>query len=382
MASKLATIRAAIRRWREKGLITPEVARRLRAEAETVARAEERRWSQYAVAATAAAVLLVAGGTFFAWVWPDLGPGARSILLGGVAVGVFLLGRWMEIRERWVPAAYMLQTAALGLLLGSVMYSEEGWGDATAGGMAAGVVALAAPVAALADSLRRNPVMPAIEVTAAYPFLYAFLDRSTPLEVEAILWILDAAMAVSVTLLILRLRATEEAPEGDWALGAFVASLFAGLVLVFFTATESLGTSAEDAVWALDAWLVAVVVLSGWACRRVGREATTGARVLAYAILLAVVFAFWTMAGALDAGSLVTATAVAGVGALGLLYALPRGLRAPILSSCVALLAAAWYYAAAESGALGVVGALVFSAAVLFWVSVRLGGREAESATP
>ncbi|NIP57126.1 MAG: DUF2157 domain-containing protein [Gemmatimonadetes bacterium] len=373
MPSARDHVEKAIRRWREKGLVSPELAERLRSEAADAGRVEERRWSQYAVAGTGAAVLLVAGGTFFAWAWPALGPGARSILLGGVAVVAFVVGRAMEIRERWVPAAYMLQTAGLGLLLLSLAYSEETWDDATLGGVVSGAVALAAPMAALAHSLRRNAVMPAIEVAVAYPYLFLFLDRSTTLDIPAILWILDGVMVASIGVLALRIRSAGGDPGEEWALGAFVASLFSGLVLVFFTATESLGASGEDAVWALDAWLVAVVLLTVWAARTSGREAEVEHRVLGYAILLGVLFAFWTLAGALDVGVLVTALGVAAVGVAGLVYALPRQSRGPIMSSCLALLIAAWYYGVAESGALGAVGALVFTAILLFWISTRLG---------
>ncbi len=42
---------------------------------------EGRRWSQYLLAATGGAVLIVAGGTFLAWAWPEMGPAGQSVTL-------------------------------------------------------------------------------------------------------------------------------------------------------------------------------------------------------------------------------------------------------------------------------------------------------------
>lgn len=102
----------------------------------------------------------------------------------------------------------------------SLAYAERSWEDATAGGVVVGAVALAAPVVALAHSLRRNPVMPAIEVAVAYP--YPFLDRSTTPGPPATLWILDGVMLASIAVLALRIRAAGRRGGDEWALDAWL----------------------------------------------------------------------------------------------------------------------------------------------------------------
>ncbi|MSR37001.1 MAG: hypothetical protein EXR95_10250 [Gemmatimonadetes bacterium] len=47
--------------------------------------------------------------------------------------------------------------------------------------------------------------------------------------------------------------------------------------------------------------------------------------------------------------------------------------RAVLISGCLALLSAAWYYGIERGGALGAVAALAATAALLFWLSARLG---------
>ena len=44
-----------------------------------------------------------------------------------------------------------------------------------------------------------------------------------------------------------------------------------------------------------------------------------------------------------------------------------------MVAGCLALLAVVWYYGIERGGALGVVAALAATAALLFWLSARLG---------
>ena len=67
----------ALQRWETKGLLTPDTTQALRTELEEELRGEGRRWSQYLLAATGGAILIIAGATFLAWVWPGMGPAGQ-----------------------------------------------------------------------------------------------------------------------------------------------------------------------------------------------------------------------------------------------------------------------------------------------------------------
>lgn len=413
MASPADHVRRAIDRWQEKGLVDPDTARRLRAESEMESRSGERRWSQYALGSTGAILLIIAGSVFFSWIWPSFGSGGQSIALAGIAVLGFGVGRAMERRDRWIPAAYMLQAAGLALLLISTAYSEEAWPEATAGGMIAGLVAAAAPILALIRSHRRNSVLPPIEVTLGYMGVVILFQRATGIPIETTLWIVDAVLIASLAGMALRLRSaraaygsmgsvdtpsrassshsrmapedaipTEEQSAGDWVRNAFLVSLFCGLPLAFVTATESLDVGADDAAFALDVWLAVIAVLSLWTVRLTRSGSRLEHRLITYCLLIAIVLAFWTLEAALSLDALATAAGLAGVGILGFAYALPRSARGPTLASCLAVVIGAWYYGVTEAGTLGVVAALAFSAIVLFVISASLGWRgEAEVRT-
>ena len=155
-------VEAAIERWHEQGLVSAELAARLRDEHVEATRDNRRRFSQYAIAGTAGVLLVLAGATFLAWTWPSLGPRIRTLVIGGLGLGVQGLGFYLEGTSRNRPVSYALQTTGLALLLGAYAYSEESWPDATAGGLVAGVLSLATPLALAPIFIRRNSVMPAV----------------------------------------------------------------------------------------------------------------------------------------------------------------------------------------------------------------------------
>lgn len=96
-------------------------------------------------------------------------------------------------------------------------------------------------------------------------------------------------------------------------------------------------------------------------------------RQLGYAVLIGTGL-LWGMASEVwDAPAEVTALLMAVWGALGLFYATRWGARTTLLASCLAAVAAAWQYGLDRGGALGVVLALATAAALLFWVSTRVG---------
>ena len=371
----------ALSRWEAKGLLTPEVTAGLRGEMEEELQEEGRRWSQYLLAGTGGAVLIVAGSTFLAWAWPSMGPAGQALSLGVIGLLILGLGIRLPGAGRWVPVAYLLQISGPVLVFMAFVHSERAWPDGTLGGVGAGVLGLVIPLVLVWISLRRDAVLAAIQAALGFLFLYAFFDRALSLDEETILWILDGIMVVGLAGVGYRLKD----PEGpEWAMPVFASLVFAALILLIFSG---------DALWHLDAytvvpldiWLITVAGLSFW-----GLQEGTPAhlrrdwleRVLALCVLLGIAFGFMTTLEALDTGPTAAAMTVGGVGGLGLWYALPRGSREVLVTSCLALLISSWYYGAETGGALGAVLALAIMAAVLFWGSARLGKGAAAETPP
>ena len=263
MASARDILMAAIDRWSEAGLLEPSLEAELRQDVTSSTARERARWSQFIVAGTGAVVSLIAAGVFLGWAWPVMDVAARTMVLIAVGLALDLLGIRLERRDRWTPASYLMQTAGLGILLGAGAYSVDAWPNATAGGVLIGLVVLLVPLVGGWHSVRRNPVMPAIHVAAGYAFFGLFLNRAFDLSGDEIVWILDAVLLLSVMVLLRRIRLRGTEGDSEWALNAFVASLYAGLVLVFFTAIGPLNMT-DDAVFALDLWWVTVVGLTLW----------------------------------------------------------------------------------------------------------------------
>jgi hypothetical protein len=359
------------------------VAEALRGELVEQTAGETRRWSQYALAATGGAVLIIAGATFLSWAWPEMGYGGQSLTLG--IIGLFILGLGLRLhgRGRWGPVAYLLQLAGPVLLIMALAYSENAWPDRSFGGIVAGGLGLLIPVALLALTLRRDPVLAALHAVLAFLFLFLFLDRALGLELQTCLWILDGVLVLGLVFLAIRLR-DESSPE--WALNFFTALLYATPVLLVLSG-EVLWELEEWTIIPLDLWLVIAALLSLWAMQEgapVQLKRDWYERQLAYCLILGIFFAFITTLETFDAGPNTAALTVAALGGLGLWFALPRGSRPVLLASCLALLIAAWYYGAEKAGALGAVLALSVTAAILFWgssrVGARSGGNEVEAA--
>ena len=69
------------------------------------------------------------------------------------------------------------------------------------------------------------------------------------------------------------------------------------------------------------------------------------------------------------------------IGGAAMAHGLYREERAVLVAGCFALLVAAWYYGVDRGGVLGAIAALAATAALLFWLSARLG-REPAGAPP
>ncbi len=367
-------VHEAIDRWEQKGLIDGGLAGTLRAEAAEARSAGTARYGQYILAGTGAAVLLIAAGVFLDWSWPLMSRSVRSGVLALAGVLTHLAGVWLEDRRRWRPAAYLLQTAALGLLLFAAVYSEGAWADRTPGGIVVGVLSLLVPLVLAPRSMRRNVVMPAVHFCAALAFLSLFLDRTLSLDDEQIVWTLDAVLVASSLALVGLVSRDPGGEHHPWALNAFATSMLAGFVLVGLTGAGPLSLG-DDIVIPLDLWLFLVVALTLWGIHR----APVGLRRDWFADLLAACIAAWVPLGlftvdALHAPPEMALVLVSGGGALGLLYGSRQGARRVLTVSAVAFIAGIWYWAVDRGGALGAALALVATAALLFWISGRSGG--------
>jgi len=360
----------AIRRWEDKVLLDGELADRLRAEVEEDSAAGTQRLFQYALATTGAVILLIAGGVFTDWAWPLMTEALRAGLLCLVGLGVHLGGVRIEGGRRWLPAAYLMQTAGLALLIFGLMYSDNAWPDMSAGGIASGVVALAVPFVLGLRTLRLNPVMPAVHLAMGLIFLTVFFARATPLLGKDILWVVDGVLLLAV-LRMMRILAGD--PGGErypWALNAFAVSLYAGFVLMFFTAGISLDLG-QDAIYPMDAWLFLMMAVTVYGIH----WAPEGLRRGWFGLQLALCQLAWIPLGMVSTVEVAAGPpeaalmAVGGSGIAGFLYARRNGVREILAVSALSFVIGAWYWGVERAGALGAVAALVVTAGLLFWAS-------------
>ena len=369
-------IESALERWQDAGLISGELAERLREEHAHSQRRGRRRFLQYAVSGTAGILLVIAAVSFFSWSWPDLGPGARSCVIAGTGIAIMLLGMRLEAVRRYVPVTYALQASGLILLLAAYVYSMEAWDNTTVGGVVVGLLALATPVATIPVFVRRNPVMPAVGTALGYGFLAAFLFRAFDLDADAIIWVLDGALVATLAVLGALLHAGRAESVSRRTLYAFAVSLYAGYALAGMTAAGPLELG-DETLLALDAWLLLVTGLALWGIHRAPptlRSARYSLH-LAASVLLAIPLGFGTTRELYDLPPLVAAAVVAGAGGAGLWYGLRADTRPLVLCSCATIVSAAWYLGVDAGNRLGTVLALAFTAALFFWVATRLGRR-------
>lgn len=371
---------AALERWVQSGLMTPEQADVLGRENDDFTGDQRRNWVQYIVSATAGVLTIIAAGVFLGWSWPHLGDVTRTgvIAVGGVAL--LLGGMFLERRPGRVPVGYMMQTAGLAVLLMAYVYSERAWENGSLLAIGLGIPVLSLPLVLAPLTIRRNAVMPAVVTTLGYAYLLVFLVR-TGLDEEAALWIVDGVMVLSLVVLgllaLIRARDPEVEEgwsEGGWEPAAFSATLLASPILIMITALGPLNWD-ENAVFALDLWWVFLMAVTLWTIHLAPpslRRAWVPPQ-LAWAVFCGIVLAFWTILGPLDGDPWMAAGAVGALGAASLWHGLAFELRETVVSGCVALVVAAWYFGI-ESGALGTVVALGFTAGLLFWVSGRVGG--------
>jgi hypothetical protein len=372
MADRSADVYEAIDRWETAGLLDPPTVAELRSEVSQHADASDSRLSQYVLASTGAVILVIAGGVFLDWAWPLLDARARTFALGLTGLGVVGLGTTVERAPRWRPAGLLMQTAGVGLLLSAYVYSERAWEDQTLGATIVGLAALVTPIVLTGPAMRRSVFMPAVHMAAGLAFLGVFLDRSTPLSGDAIVWALDAVLALAIATMVSLLLRDPEGERHPWALNAFVVAIGAGFVLVSITAFDTLRLS-NDGLLALDAWLLLSAGLTLWGVHRAppGLKRAWFGRLLAWQMLawigLGLATAFETLDGPPELGLVM----VGGAGVLGFAHAARHGLRDLMGAAALAFIIPVWWWAIDRGGALGGVAALLGTAALLFWLSGR-----------
>ena len=364
----------AIEDWRRRGLISDDLANTLHSDAEGVARERGRAQLQYALGSTAGFILLLAAGAFVARNWGALGVTMRCGVLALLGVALVTGARLLERRARMEPVALLLRASGLAVLMAAYLYSDNAWEVGSMGAIIVGVASLLTPLLSLLSGTTGRPGPTAVDTIASYGFLAIFLNR-IGVDEDAVVWFLDAIMVASLLVLGWRLRSQGDHPSVGRTLTAFIASLFGGMLLVWWTLAGPLNAG-DEAVWALDAWLLMIVAVLLWGIHSSPAHLRRSwyDDLLAACGVLAIPLAFWTFSelgfnwrwSGLGPGML---------GALGLWYGL-RNSRAVVWAACLALLAAS--IAIADFGhrsALSIVLILGATAGLLFWVAARLAGK-------
>ncbi|MDX1646746.1 MAG: hypothetical protein R3304_06355 [Longimicrobiales bacterium] len=376
MSADRDAVHEAIDRWERAELIDAVTAETLRAETGSSSTAADRRISQYMLAGTGAVVLVLAGGVFLDWAWPLLGETGRTLTLALLAIAVLSGGVYLETSERWAPAAYLMQTGGLALLLGAYVYSERAWSDTSVPGIVGGFLALATPVILGLGALRRNGFMPAVHFAMGMGFLAVFLDRATPLSADGVVWALDVILLLSVLTVVRILREDPGGSRYPWALNVFVTGMLAGFVLITWTSLEVLALD-EWTLLPLDFWLLVCALLTLWGVHRAPAGLRRGwfGRMLTLEMSAWIVLGSATVAETFDAPPELAVLLVGGVGVVGFLHGIRHGLRGLMGAASLAFLVPVWWWSVERAGALGAVLALLVTAAFLFWASGRAGGR-------
>tara|TARA_B100001540_G_C15737082_1_gene610415 strand:- start:28 stop:1167 length:1140 start_codon:yes stop_codon:yes gene_type:complete len=368
----------AIERWTTASIIDQETADRLRSAESKHDLAATARISQYVLATSGAAVLLIAGGVFLEWAWPTLDDVGRTITLAGTGVAVTAGGITLEVRGRWAPSSFALQLAGVGLLLTAYVWSERAWADQSLQATIFGGSALVAPAALVWRSIKsRNALLPGIHFAAGLGFLAIFLDRSTPLSGDSIIWVLDGVLLLATMILGRLLSAGPEYGGKDWALNAFITSMGAGFVLVTLTATGPLGM--EDPMLALDAWWALAVGLTvcGLAVETTPADRGGLQYLLALEVLGWIPLGMATARETLNQGPGLATLMVSGVAIAAYLYADRSGYTPVLAAAAIAFVLPIWAWAVEAGGATGGIAALTLTAGVLFWAAGRRGSAEA-----
>lgn len=191
---------------------------------------------------------------------------------------------------------------------------------------------------------------------------------------------LDAVLLVGILSLVRLLVRDPEGRQHPWVLNAFVMAMLEGFVMVSLTAFGPLDLS-DEGPYALDFWLALTVALTLWGIHRgpEGLRREWFGRLLAYLLLMWIPLGFWTAFETLNGPPEMALLLVGGAGVAGFVYGDSEGIRQLMGVAAVAFVLPVWWWAVDRGGALGAIAALVGTAALLFWVSSRTGGPEADA---
>ena len=378
MSIRQNAVLEAIERWTTASIIDQETADRLRSAESKHDLAATARISQYLLATSGAAILLIAGGVFLEWAWPALDDVGRTITLAGAGVAVTAGGITLEVRGRWAPSSFALQLAGVGLLLTAYVWSERAWPDQSLQATIFGASALFVPATLIWRSIKsRNALLPGIHFAAGLGFLAIFLDRSTPMSSDLIVWSLDGALVLAIIGLVQLLSASSERKRRRWILNTFITAMGAGFVLVVLTATVPLGMT--NAILPMDAWWLLAVGLTVWGLEADTARAEHGSLqyLLALEVLGWIPLGMATARETLHQGPGLATLVVSGAAVAAYLYADRSGYTPVLAAAAIAFVLPIWAWAIEAGGAAGGIAALALTAGVLFWAAGRRGSVEA-----
>ncbi len=266
-------------------------------------------------------------------------------------------------------------------MLSAYIYSENAWTPTSPTGLLVGLASLATPIVLTGRSMRVNVVMPAVNMAAGLAFLAIFLERSTPLAGDTVIWVLDLVLAGAIGVLVSILRSDPDGIRHPWALNAFVAAMGGGFVLVAMTALEALHVPDDNAFPALDVWLALCAGLTLWGIHRApeGLRRAWFERLLALELIAWIPLSVLTVYATFDGPPEAFVLLAGGAGVAAFVHADRHDFQELMGAAAIAFLVPIWWWAVDRGGALGGVLALLGTAAFLFWASGRRDRMRARS---
>ena len=379
MALLTRSVDAAIDRWESVGFVSHDTAEALRQESQEARRLLARRLGQWFVAALGAFALVAAAVLFADRNWEDLTEGARTVIVGVGGAAAYAVGLLVRNRYRLRPTGNLIQFAGLSVVLASLIYSMNAWADGTAGAVIVGLIAVVVPAVTAPVALRQGEATTGMHVVLLLLYLAVAMDRGLGMEMDGIVWVLDAVLLVVIIGVWFGIRRWP-VQHRERALVTLGVSFWAGLVLAFFTGVGPLDLS-DQALYATDVWAALMLGVTLWGIHGAPEEYRREAYQAQLAAMIFVAGLLWMFTAAevwnMDADGFALMGAI--WGAAGLVYGLRFGNTQALSLSALPALIGIWVFAVESAGAVGGIVALLISAGMLFWVSARI---RTESGSP
>lgn len=373
MARGDPTLDEALTRWRDKGLLRPETAELLRAEAaaehDRRSRARGRLWVSAVGAAAAFGALVL----FATEAWPGLGDAGRTLLLAAGALLAYGIGVAVQRAHRWAAAGELLRSTGLAVGLATVVYSVNAWELGTFGARMWGVAALGAALGCGWAAWSAVPRMAVGHVVFVLPYAAAFLVQTAGLEFEPTVWLLDGIWASGLAAMAAAVAGRPPGDERRGRLAVLVTGAWIGFVLLFLTGAGVLDLS-DHAVWPMDVWMATMATLTAWAASRApsDAEAELLERHLALCIPVATGLAVFSVAEALEWPGEAWLLAGAAVASAGMAWALRARSSLALANAAGSLIVVIWIYTVERADVALAAGALALTAVLFFWVGSRI----------